>query len=55
MSIKQFVLNCLDKGMSVHEAWYAARDQYYPLRIVGWGYVQKLARDYQASKQTSGA
>jgi hypothetical protein len=47
MSIKTFVLNCLDKGMTAEEAWKAARDQFYPLRIVGWNYVQKLARDHQ--------
>lgn len=51
MSIKQFVFRCLDKGMSDKEAWDATRDQYYPLRIVGWGYVQRLAKQYRLSRQ----
>jgi hypothetical protein len=47
VSIKKFVQNCLDSGMTIKDTWTAAQAEFYPLRIVGWNYVQKLARDYK--------
>jgi hypothetical protein len=53
MSIKTFVRNCFDRGMTVEDTWEAALEKYYPLRIVGWNYVLKLARDYRAQQSVA--